>query len=168
MTYSVLRSPWVVERTCRPKPNVRTLVAEVLEQRWNEKLHAVEALKGELDSLEDVPRPLSNAEKAAILALGEDFAPGECIRELTPTLVALVRDHPDKSDELCRKCFDALDLHRRTYLKRDFTVFNQRRAYLVYFCPNDMMITRNMNSLGELIVYLPSLRPGARPCTFSK
>ena len=50
------------------------LVAEVLEQRWEEKLRAVEAIKGELDALEDGPPPLGDTEKAAILALGGHFA----------------------------------------------------------------------------------------------
>ena len=50
------------------------LVTEVLEQRWNEKLEAVNKLKAELDAQQDAAPPLSQAEKAAILALGENFA----------------------------------------------------------------------------------------------
>jgi hypothetical protein len=50
------------------------LVAEVLEQRWEEKLRAVDALKGELDSFDDAPPSLSDTEKEAILALGENFS----------------------------------------------------------------------------------------------
>jgi len=50
------------------------LVAEVLEQRWNEKLEAVDKLKNELDSHHLARRSLSGAEKDAILALGENFA----------------------------------------------------------------------------------------------
>jgi hypothetical protein len=45
------------------------LVAEVLEQRWNEKLEALTQLKTELDA-----PPLSRAEQDAIIALGENFA----------------------------------------------------------------------------------------------
>lgn len=50
------------------------LVAEVLEQRWNEKLEALTQLKTELDAAELVPQPLSRAEKETIVALGENFA----------------------------------------------------------------------------------------------
>jgi hypothetical protein len=49
------------------------LVAEVLEQRWNEKLEAVDQLKIELDSYHLARRSLSRAEQDAMLALGEDF-----------------------------------------------------------------------------------------------
>jgi len=49
------------------------LVAEVLEQRWNEKLEALAKLKTELDA-ELAPQPLSRVEQEAILALGENFA----------------------------------------------------------------------------------------------
>ncbi len=50
------------------------LVTEVLEQRWNERLEAVNKLKTELDAQQDAAPPLNQAEKAAILALGENFA----------------------------------------------------------------------------------------------
>jgi DNA invertase Pin-like site-specific DNA recombinase len=50
------------------------LVTEVLEQRWNERLEAVDKLKTELDAQQDAAPPLNQAEKAAILALGENFA----------------------------------------------------------------------------------------------
>jgi hypothetical protein len=50
------------------------LVAEVLEQRWNEKLETVDKLKTEIDAHHGAPQPLSQAEKEAILALGENFA----------------------------------------------------------------------------------------------
>jgi DNA invertase Pin-like site-specific DNA recombinase len=50
------------------------LVAQVLEQRWNDKLETLERLKGELDAHNEAAASLSPAQKAAILALGEDFA----------------------------------------------------------------------------------------------
>ncbi len=50
------------------------LVAEVLEQRWNAKLNALEKLQGELDAHSDATASLSPIDKTAILALGEDFA----------------------------------------------------------------------------------------------
>jgi hypothetical protein len=50
------------------------LVAEVLEQRWNEKLEALTQLKTELDAEEVAAPPLSRAEKETIIALGENFA----------------------------------------------------------------------------------------------
>ena len=50
------------------------LVAEVLEQRWNEKLEAVDKVKTELDAHHGAPQPLSRAEKEAIMELGENFA----------------------------------------------------------------------------------------------
>jgi DNA invertase Pin-like site-specific DNA recombinase len=50
------------------------LVAQVLEQRWNDKLEALEKLQGELDAHSDAAASLSPAKKAAILALGDDFA----------------------------------------------------------------------------------------------
>jgi len=46
----------------------------VLEQRWNDKLEALEKLQGELDAHGDAAASLSPAKKAAILALGHDFA----------------------------------------------------------------------------------------------
>jgi DNA invertase Pin-like site-specific DNA recombinase len=50
------------------------LVADVLEQRWNDKLEALERLQGELDAHSEASAPLSPAETEAILALGNDFA----------------------------------------------------------------------------------------------
>jgi hypothetical protein len=50
------------------------LVAEVLEQRWNDKLETLQRLKGELDAQRDTTASLSPAETDAILALGHDFA----------------------------------------------------------------------------------------------
>ncbi len=50
------------------------LVAEVLEQRWNEKLEALERLQGELDAHSDTAASLSPAATEAIMALGNDFA----------------------------------------------------------------------------------------------
>ena len=50
------------------------LVAQVLEQRWNDKLEALEKLQSELDAHSDAAASLSPAKKAAILALGHDFA----------------------------------------------------------------------------------------------
>jgi DNA invertase Pin-like site-specific DNA recombinase len=50
------------------------LVTEVLEQRWNDKLEALERLQGELDAHSDVAASLSPAETETILALGHDFA----------------------------------------------------------------------------------------------
>lgn len=50
------------------------LVVDVLEQRWNAKLEALETLRGELDAHSDAVASLSAADKKAILALGQDFA----------------------------------------------------------------------------------------------
>jgi DNA invertase Pin-like site-specific DNA recombinase len=50
------------------------LVADVLEQRWNDKLEALERLQGELDAHSEASAPLSPAKTEAILALGNDFA----------------------------------------------------------------------------------------------
>lgn len=50
------------------------LVAEVLEQRWNDTLETLQRLKGELDTQRDTTASLSPAETDAILALGHDFA----------------------------------------------------------------------------------------------
>jgi DNA invertase Pin-like site-specific DNA recombinase len=50
------------------------LVVDVLEQRWNAKLEALETLRGELYAKSDVVPSLSAADKKAILALGQDFA----------------------------------------------------------------------------------------------
>lgn len=50
------------------------LVAEVLEQRWNEKLEALEKVKIELGTDDAVPQSLSPAEKEAVRELGENFA----------------------------------------------------------------------------------------------
>jgi len=50
------------------------LVADVLEQRWNDKLEAVERLRGELDAHSEARASLSPSETEAILALGNDFA----------------------------------------------------------------------------------------------
>ncbi len=49
------------------------LVAEVLEQRWNEKLEAVDKVKTELSADDAVPQPLSPAEREAIIELGRNF-----------------------------------------------------------------------------------------------
>ncbi len=46
----------------------------MLEQRWNDKLEALERLQGELDAHREASAPLSPAETEAILALGNDFA----------------------------------------------------------------------------------------------
>ena len=46
----------------------------MLEQRWNEKLEAVDKLKTELTAQQDAAPPLSQAEKAAIVARGENCA----------------------------------------------------------------------------------------------
>jgi DNA invertase Pin-like site-specific DNA recombinase len=50
------------------------LVAEVLEQRWNEKLETVEKVRAELTAEQTAAPPLTAAEKASIMALGENFA----------------------------------------------------------------------------------------------
>jgi DNA invertase Pin-like site-specific DNA recombinase len=50
------------------------LVADVLEQRWNAKLEALETVQGELEALGDTAVSLSDADRKAILGLGEDFA----------------------------------------------------------------------------------------------
>jgi DNA invertase Pin-like site-specific DNA recombinase len=50
------------------------LVAQVLEQRWNDKLEALERLQGELDAHSDAAASLSPATTEAILALGNNFA----------------------------------------------------------------------------------------------
>jgi hypothetical protein len=50
------------------------LVAEVLEQRWNEKLETLERLQRELDADSNREASLSAADTEAILALGHDFA----------------------------------------------------------------------------------------------
>jgi hypothetical protein len=50
------------------------LVAEVLEQRWNEKLETLERLQRELDAHGNREASLSAADTEAILALGHDFS----------------------------------------------------------------------------------------------
>ncbi len=50
------------------------LVAEVLEQRWNDKLETLERLQGELDTHSDATASLTPAETETILSLGHDFA----------------------------------------------------------------------------------------------
>lgn len=50
------------------------LVAEALEHRWEEKLRALETLKGELDTLGETTPSLGETEKAMLLALGENFS----------------------------------------------------------------------------------------------
>jgi len=50
------------------------LVAEVLEQRWNEKLEASEKVKIELGTDDSRPQSLSPTEKDAVRELGENFA----------------------------------------------------------------------------------------------
>lgn len=54
-------------------PNNR-LVADVLEQRWNDKLEEQRNLQTELDARVTTRSSLSPAEEAALRALGEDFA----------------------------------------------------------------------------------------------
>ncbi|MCP5010148.1 MAG: recombinase family protein [Aestuariibacter sp.] len=49
------------------------LVTEVLEQRWNEKLEAVNRIKTELDTDDSVPQSLSPVEKEAVIELGKNF-----------------------------------------------------------------------------------------------
>ncbi len=51
------------------------LVAEVLEQRWNDTLETVQRLKRERDALSDTSVSLGPAETDAIRALGSHFAP---------------------------------------------------------------------------------------------
>jgi len=50
------------------------LVADVLEQRWNAKLEAVDKVKTELGADAAIPQSLSPAEKQAVIELGENFA----------------------------------------------------------------------------------------------
>jgi hypothetical protein len=50
------------------------LVADVLEQRWNEQLEAMATLQSKLDTHSDARVALSPAEKAVIEDLGKDFA----------------------------------------------------------------------------------------------
>ena len=50
------------------------LVADVLEQRWNEQLEAMATLQSKLDTHSDATATLSLAEKAVIEDLGKDFA----------------------------------------------------------------------------------------------
>lgn len=50
------------------------LVADVLEQRWNEQLEAMATLQSKLDTHSDATVALSLADKAVIEGLGKDFA----------------------------------------------------------------------------------------------
>ena len=50
------------------------LVAEVLEQRWNERLENVDIIKTELDGVDDIHQPLSSTEQEAVIKLGKNFA----------------------------------------------------------------------------------------------
>ncbi len=50
------------------------LVADVLEQRWNTKLEALKAVQVELAALAIPLSRFSDAERKAILGLGENFA----------------------------------------------------------------------------------------------
>lgn len=50
------------------------LAAEVLEQRWNEKLEEQQRLEGELQRLSEARAMITPADEAAIRALGNDFA----------------------------------------------------------------------------------------------
>jgi DNA invertase Pin-like site-specific DNA recombinase len=50
------------------------LVADVLEQRWNEQLEALATLQGKLDTHTDASVALSPTDQVAIQALGKDFA----------------------------------------------------------------------------------------------
>ena len=85
------------------------LVAEVLEQRWNAKLNALEKLQGELDAHSDATASLSPVDKAAILELGEDFAavwgdpacPMTLKKKIARTLInEIVVDLDDAAQEL--------------------------------------------------------------------
>jgi hypothetical protein len=55
-------------RTVRKTPPANRLVTEVLEQRWNDKLEALERLQGELDAHSDAAASLRLTKKEAILA----------------------------------------------------------------------------------------------------
>lgn len=50
------------------------LVAQVLEQRWNEKLHELAQVNAKLDGLAAAPAAINAVERDAVLALGRDFA----------------------------------------------------------------------------------------------
>ena len=85
------------------------LVVDVLEQRWNAKLEALETLQGELDAHSDAVVSLSAADKKAILALGQDFAtvwgdpvcPMALKKKITRTLInEIVVDLDDAAQEL--------------------------------------------------------------------
>ena len=49
-------------------------MAQVLEQRWNEKLHELTQVNAELAGLAAAPAAMNEVERDAILALGDDFA----------------------------------------------------------------------------------------------
>lgn len=85
------------------------LVVDVLEQRWNAKLEALETLRGELDAQSEAVASLSVAEKKAILALGQDFAmvwgdpacPMVLKKKITRTLIdEIVVELDDAAQEL--------------------------------------------------------------------
>jgi hypothetical protein len=85
------------------------LVVDVLEQRWNAKLEALEKLQRELDAQGDAVVSLSAADKKAILALGQDFAtvwgdpvcPMALKKKITRTLInEIVVDLDDAAQEL--------------------------------------------------------------------
>ena len=85
------------------------LVVDVLEQRWNAKLEALEKLHRDLDAQSDAVVSLSAADKKAILALGQDFAtvwgdpvcPMALKKKITRTLVnEIVVDLDDAAQEI--------------------------------------------------------------------
>ena len=85
------------------------LVVDVLEQRWNAKLEALEKLQRELDAQSDAVVSLSAADKKAILALGQDFAtvwgdpvcPMALKKKITRTLInEIVVDLDDAAQEI--------------------------------------------------------------------
>ena len=85
------------------------LVVDVLEQRWNAKLEALEKLHRDLDAQSDAVVSLSAADKKAILALGQDFAtvwgdpvcPMALKKKITRTLInEIVVDLDDAAQEI--------------------------------------------------------------------
>ena len=50
------------------------LVTEVLEQRWNEKLEAIDSIKTELDEVDNNHQPLGPAERETIINLRRNFS----------------------------------------------------------------------------------------------
>ncbi len=85
------------------------LVVDVLEQRWNAKLEALEKLRSELDAQSDAVASLTAADKKAILELGQDFAvvwgdpacPMVLKKKITRTLIhEIVVDLDDAAQQL--------------------------------------------------------------------